>query len=111
MTTKVMVCFAIAALASAGGLRAQQPFDAASQYAKACASCHGAKGTPNPAMARSMAGLPDLADARAMAAVSDSALRNAISAGKGRMMTAYKTRFTPEQINALVSYIRTFSRH
>jgi mono/diheme cytochrome c family protein len=110
MTTKVMVLTSLFAIATAGALRAQQPADAASLYAKSCASCHGARGTPNPAMARSMPGLPDFA-AATMASVPDSALTNAIANGKGRMMTAYKTRLTAAQIASLVTYIKTFSRH
>jgi mono/diheme cytochrome c family protein len=110
MTTKVMVLTALLAIAAAGALRAQQPADAASLYARSCASCHGAKGTPNPAMARSMPGLPDFA-AAAMASVPDSALRSVIENGKGRIMVAYKSRLTAEQIASLVSYIKTFSRH
>jgi mono/diheme cytochrome c family protein len=98
------------ALASAGVLRAQQPSDAAATYAKTCAPCHGAKGTPAAGMARAMH-IPDLA-AAAVAATPDSVLRNAIANGKtGTSMTAYKTRLTAAQIAALVSYIRTFSRH
>ncbi len=110
MTTKVMVIAAVFALATAGALRAQQPADAASLYARSCASCHGAKGTPSPAMARSMAGLPDFA-AAAVASTPDSVLHNVIENGKGRMMMAYKTRLTAEQIASLVTYIKTFSRH
>ena len=111
MTTKAVVLTALFALVSVTALRAQQAADAAVLYAKTCASCHGAAGTPSPAIARSMAGIPDFADARAMASVPDSVLRNAISAGKGRMMMSYKSRFTPVQIASLVTYIRTLSRH
>jgi mono/diheme cytochrome c family protein len=110
MAMKVMVLTALFGIAAAGALRAQQPASAASLYASRCASCHGAKGTPNPAMARSMAGLPDFA-AAAMASVPDSVLRNAIENGKGRMMMAYKTRLTAEQIASLAAYIKAFSRH
>ncbi len=112
MSTKLMVLVATVALASAGTLKAQQPADSASAsvYAKMCASCHGPKGTPAPAMAHSMS-LSDFANAQAMAAVSDSTLRAAVADGKGRAMPAYKTRLTAEQIDGLVRYIRTFSGH
>jgi mono/diheme cytochrome c family protein len=109
VVTKAVVLSALLALAVAGSLRAQQPAD--SLYAKNCLSCHGAKGTPNPAMAHSMAGLPDFADAHTLASVADSTLKNVVSAGKGRMMPSYKSRLTPEQIASLVRYIRTLSRH
>jgi len=107
MTTKVMLLAGLIAVASAGALSAQQPTDAASLFAKTCASCHGAKGTPAPAMVHAMPGLPDFA-ATSMASVPDSVLTNAIANGKGRLMQAYKSRLTTEQIAALVAYIRTF---
>jgi len=110
MTTKVMVLTALFAIATAGALCAQQPADAASLYAKSCASCHGPRGTPAPAMARSMPRLPDFA-AATFAATPDSALRSVIADGKPPMMVAYKTRFTAAQIASLVTYIKTFSRH
>ncbi len=106
MTKKVMILAGMFALASAGALQAQQPADAPALFARTCASCHGAKGTPAAAMAHAMPGLPDFA-AASMAAVSDSALKDAIANGKGRMMQAYKTRLSTEQIAALVAYIRT----
>jgi mono/diheme cytochrome c family protein len=111
MSTKAMVLSTIVALVSVSALKAQQPADAAALYAKTCASCHGPKGTPNPAMARSMPMLPDFANAQAMASVADSVMRHVVSEGKPPTMPAYKARFTPDQIHALVSYIRTFSRH
>ncbi len=107
MTKNVMILSGLLALGCAVTLRAQQPADAASTYAKTCASCHGAKGTPAPAMAQSMH-VPDFATA--LASVPDSALKNTIANGKGRTMPAYKSRFTAEQIASLVAYIKTF-RH
>jgi mono/diheme cytochrome c family protein len=94
----------------AGTLRAQQPADAAQLYARNCASCHGATGTPNPAMARAMGAIPDFSDARAMAALSDSVLSAAITDGKGRSMPAYRARLSAEQIRAVVTYVRGLSR-
>lgn len=109
MTKRVLILAAVAALASVSTLRAQQPADAASTYAKKCASCHGTAGAPSAAMARSMK-IPDFAAAATLASVSDSVLKSVVSAGKG-MMPSYKTQFTPAQIASLVTYIRTFSRH
>ena len=110
MTSKVLVLAGLFALASAGALAAQQPADAASVYTKSCASCHGAKGTPAASMAQAMH-IPDLATA-AVAAQPDSALKAEIANGKtGTAMQAYKTRLTAEQIAALATYIKTFSRH
>ena len=117
MTTKVMIISTIVALVSVSALQAQQPpsappaqqpADSAALYAKSCAACHGARGTPGAAMARSTM---DFASAEAMATVTDSALRHAVADGKGRAMPAYQARLTAEQIDALVGYIRTFSKH
>lgn len=101
----------VTALALAGrALPAQAPpADAAQQYTRMCASCHGATGVPVPAMVRSLGAIPDFTDARAMGAQADSTLVNAITAGKGRM-PAYRTRMTPEQTRAMVTYLRTLSR-
>ncbi len=104
----MMVLSALLVLAAAATAQAQQPADAASVYAKNCASCHGAKGTPAGSMATSMH-VPDFATA--LASVPDSVLRSTVANGKGRMMPAYKTRLTAEQIASLVTYIRSFSRH
>ena len=109
MSTRVMILCAMVALASATALKAQQPADsAAAIYAKSCAMFHGPKGTPKATMAGQMT---DFANAQAMATVADSVMRRILSDGKGRIMPAFKTRLTPEQISALVRYIRTFSRH
>jgi len=110
MHAKLMILTTMIALGSVSALKAQQPADSAAVYAKMCASCHGPKGTPAPAMAHSM-GLSDFANAQAMAPVTDSAMRSAVAEGKGRGMPAYKSRLTPEQITALVKYIRTLSGH
>jgi len=109
MTTRVLLLAGLFALASAGALRAQQAVDAPSLFAKTCASCHGAKGSPSPAMAHSM-GIPDFAGG-ALASIPDSVLKNTIADGKGRMMPSYKARLSAEQIAALVRYIRTFGKH
>lgn len=110
MATKVLLLTAALGLAAAATLSAQQPNDAASLFSKTCASCHGATGTPSAAMKTSM-GVPDLAVAATLASVPDSVLRATVANGKGRMMPSYKTRLTPEQIAALVGYIRTLSKH
>lgn len=111
MDTKVAVTSILVALATlAGSAAAQQPTDVAQLYARTCASCHGANGTPSPQMVQAMGAIPDFADRRAIAARPDSVLRAVITSGKGRLMPAYRTRLTPEQIQALVGYIRTLSR-
>lgn len=114
MIGKVAVAIGLVSLValSAGpaALLAQQPADPGQLYARNCASCHGATGTPNPAMVRSLGAIPNFADARVMGLLADSVLLNAVTAGKGRNMPAYRARLSPEQIRALVTYLRTLSR-
>ncbi len=110
MKLKALVVSVVFGVVVTGTLAAQQPVDAAALYARTCASCHGPQGTPSAAMAHAMAGIPDCT-AASMAEVSDSALRDVITNGKGRMMAAYKSRLTPEQIAALARYVKAFSKH
>jgi len=110
MATKILLLTVVLGFAAAATVSAQQPASTATLYAKTCASCHGAAGTPTASMKTSM-GVPDFAVAATLASVPDSVLRATLTNGKGRMMPAYKTRLAPEQIASLVSYIRTFSRH
>ncbi len=110
MKLKSLALSAVFGVVAAGTLSAQQPVDAAALYAKTCASCHGAQGTPSPAMAHAMAGIPDF-KAASMESVPDSVLRDAITNGKGRMMASYKSRLTTEQIAALARYVKAFSKH
>ncbi|HXY68552.1 MAG TPA: cytochrome c [Gemmatimonadales bacterium] len=115
MTTRTLTLAAIIALAAAGRAAAQQPADTGSHaqpapdgaalYARNCASCHGPRGTPSAAMARSM-NLQDLA-AASTASVPDSVWSDAILNGKGRGMPSYKAKLTAEQVAAVLAYIRT----
>jgi mono/diheme cytochrome c family protein len=85
--------------------------DGAQLFARSCASCHGAAGVPNPAMVRSLGAIPDFSDAHVMGALADSTMVNVVTNGKGRSMPAYKTRLTPDQVRAVVAYVRTLSHH
>lgn len=108
--TKALLLTLALGLSAAATLSAQEPAGAAALYAKTCASCHGARGTPTPAMKTSM-GVPDFAVAGTLASVPDTALRTSVMNGKGRMMPSYKSRLSAEQVTALIGYIRTLSKH
>jgi mono/diheme cytochrome c family protein len=97
----------IALALGAGLLLAQQAPDGAQLYTRNCASCHGAAGVPNATMVRTLGAIPDLT-AAAMASVADSTLINTVTSGKNKM-PAYRTRLTPEQVRAVVTYVRTLS--
>jgi cytochrome c6 len=72
-----------------------------------CAMCHGADGSGNTSMGKSM-GLKDLGSP-AIQSMSDADLTGAISNGKGKM-PAYAGKLTAAQIADLVSYIRTLKK-
>jgi len=57
--------------------------DGAAIYKAKCAMCHGATGTPNPAMAKAM-GIKPVSDP-AMKALSVEQISTAVKAGKGKM--------------------------
>ena len=80
--------------------------DSAALFKSKCAMCHGATGTADTAMAKSL-GIksyksPDVQKE------SDADLKATITNGKGKM-PSYKT-LTPEQIDGLVNYIRTLGK-
>ncbi len=111
--TVLVMAGLVALTLAAGTAAAQTPAaapDGAQLYARNCASCHGATGAPSAAMLRSMTALPDFSNARTLAGKADSTLVNVVTNGKGRAMPAYRTRLTPEQVRAIVAYLRTLSR-
>ena len=79
LTTLTMVI-----LAAPAGLAADAKAGQAA-FAKSCKSCHGADGTPNPAIAKMMkVEMKDLKSAEVQA-MSDADIKTVITDGKGKM--------------------------
>jgi|SRR5271167_1338908 len=81
--------------------------DSAALFKSKCAMCHGADGTANTSMGQKL-GIksyksPDIQKQ------SDAALQNSITNGKGKM-PSYGKSLTPEQLGALVKYIRELGK-
>jgi mono/diheme cytochrome c family protein len=99
--TIVVLAFGAASLFSSPA-RAQD--DAAALFKSKCGACHGADGTGNTAVGKSMKirdfHSPDVQKQ------TDADLTGIISAGKGAM-PSYKGKLTDAQIKSLVAYIRT----
>jgi mono/diheme cytochrome c family protein len=110
MVARVLAISAALGFAVAGSLAAQRPVDAPALFSKNCASCHGPKGAPMPSMVHSM-GVADFSKPATLAGVPDSVLRATVTNGKGRIMQGFGGRLKPEEIEALVRYVRTLSRH
>jgi len=81
--------------------------DAASLYKTKCAVCHGADGSGNTTMGKSLK-MRDLGSADVQKQT-DAQLTEIISNGKGAM-PAYKTKLADAQIKSLVAYIRTLKK-
>jgi len=93
-----------AALLVSTSVRAAEP-DAAKIFAKTCALCHGPEGQPNEAFAKM--GVRSFKDPEWQKATPDAQLEKSIKEGKkGTLMASFEKQFTPEEIKALVAYVR-----
>lgn len=107
---RICIAAALVALAVGTSTLQAQAQDGAALYTRNCASCHGATGTPNPRMVQSLGAIPDLSDPALQRSLADSTISNVIVHGKGRAMRAPRTPYTPEQVRALVTYVRSLRR-
>ena len=101
-----LVCFAMVF----GGLAIAAGDAAAGKavYDKACKSCHGADGTPNAAIAKSMkVEMAHLGDA-AVQSKSDDALKAAITNGQGKMKPVKSV--TGKAADDVVAYMRSLKK-
>jgi cytochrome c len=80
-----------------------------------CSSCHGAAGKGDTEQGQKMK-IADMTAADFQAKPSDefkNAILNGVKKEKGGVkqeMTAFKDQLTPEQVDALIAYIRTFKK-
>jgi mono/diheme cytochrome c family protein len=81
---------------------------AAELYAKTCASCHGKDGRAKTFKAK-LNHARNLSDPEWQSRVSDERIFNSIMNGKGKM-PAYGKKFSEQEINALVTYVRALKK-
>ncbi|RKH59453.1 c-type cytochrome [Corallococcus aberystwythensis] len=83
--------------------------DTPALWEKSCKNCHGPDGRAQTRMGQKES-IPDMSRATWQKAESDADIRAVIANGSSHnpKMKAYKDRLTPEQMDALVRYIRTF---
>ena len=81
--------------------------DGAALYKSKCAMCHGADGSGQTPMAKTMK-MRDLRSADVQKQT-DAELAKWIADGKGKM-PAYKSKMSADEINALVAFIRTLKK-
>jgi mono/diheme cytochrome c family protein len=100
--TIVAALLTVAALARAA--QAAEP-DAAKIYAKTCALCHGPEGQPNEMFAKM--GVRSFKDPEWQKATPEAQIEKSIKEGKkGTLMASFEKQLTPEEIKALVAYVR-----
>lgn len=92
---------------------ARQPYSSAARaaqelYTKNCASCHGKDGRAKTFKAK-LNHARNLSDPEWQDRVSDERLFNSIMNGKGKM-PAFGKKFSQQEIDALVSYVRTLKK-
>jgi cytochrome c6 len=76
-------------------------------YQKHCQSCHGANGTPPPALAKSMQIRP--ATAAVLQEKSDAELLRIIAEGAGKM-PGYSNKMSPAEQKQVLEYMKTFGK-
>ena len=102
LSLAVVAALALTLLAAPS--RAAEP-DAAKIFAKTCALCHGETGQPNETFAKM--GVRSFKDAEWQKATPDAQLEKSIRKGrKGTLMASFEKQFSPEEIKALVAYVR-----
>ena len=96
----------VAALCLASSALAE---DAAAVWNAKCKSCHGDDGKAKTKMGQKES-IVDLSQPAWQKAQTDADIREMISDGspRNKKMKAFKDRLTPQQIDELVGYIRTF---
>ena len=100
----VVTCFGGALLGRAVVASAA---DGKTLYQKNCQSCHGANGTPSPALAKSM-NIP-LATAAVLQQKSDAELLRIIAEGAGKM-PGYSSKMSPAEQKQVLEYMKTFGK-
>ena len=105
MKTVLKVAFAILSFALVFSTWALA--DGADTFKAKCAMCHGADGSGQTAMGKSM-GLKDLGSAEVQK-LSDADLNGIITNGKGKM-PKYDGKLSADEISSVVKYIRTLKK-
>jgi mono/diheme cytochrome c family protein len=99
----------VAVVAARGRGQGPTSVNPAVTYDKYCATCHGKDGRANTFKSKHHVHARNLTDPRWQDDVTDERIFNSIENGKGKM-PAFKRRLTTEQINSLVSYVRSLKR-
>ena len=106
MKIKTTLLLSIGSLICAASLASAA--DAAGNWSKMCASCHGKDGSGATVMGKK-SGVLDYRDAAVQAKFTDADAIKIITDGKDKMKP-FKDKLTPDEIKALVAYVRTLKK-
>lgn len=107
MVKTVRIYTAVAAMALMAGSMGFAQASGADIYKTKCQSCHGASGTPSPAMAKAM-GMKPVTDP-SVKGKSEAQMITVTTNGAGKM-PAFKGKLTDAQIKNSVSYFRSLMK-
>ena len=106
MKTKTTTLLIVGSLVCAASLASAA--DAAENWSKMCASCHAKDGSGSTVMGKKN-NVEDYRDAAVQAKFTDAQAVAIITDGKDKMKP-FKDKLTPDEIKALVAYIRGFKK-
>jgi mono/diheme cytochrome c family protein len=102
MTTLILTAVSVTAGWAADAKAGQAIYD------KTCKTCHGADGTPNPAIAKMMqVEMKDLKSPEVQS-MSDADLKKIVTEGKGKMKPV--TTVTGDSANDVIAYVRSLKK-
>jgi mono/diheme cytochrome c family protein len=111
MKTKITLLLIVGSIVCTARLASAA--DAAENWTKMCASCHGKDGTGNTMMGKKLA-VKDYTDAKVQAALTDAdaikAINEGVTADGKAEMKPFKGKLTDDEIKALVTYMRAFKK-
>ena len=84
--------------------------DAAANYAKHCASCHGKDGTGNTVQGKKSGAKDYTKDQSFTDAQAFKAIKEGVNEGGKEKMKGYGEKLSDDEIKALVAYVRTFKK-
>jgi mono/diheme cytochrome c family protein len=103
------LCLTIGLLLAASAAKAQSAVGLG-LYEKSCKMCHGADGTPNPAMLKMLPTLPTL-NAKFIANRSEDSIVKVLTHGTANgKMKGFKEKLTHEQMEAIAKYVKEMAK-
>jgi len=103
---RVVLCCVTMAVLAMGQMAGADTEEGAKVYKDKCVACHGKEGAPLPPFAK--VGVKDISNPEWQDSNSDEQIRESIAKGKkDTLMRAFSKELEPDQIDALVTFIRT----